>query len=419
MLHAACSSARQRSRPASLSALAALGALSLLVGACGRDERGPYPMEPGRTRESPDREVPPGATARDRLPVLGLDGRPLGSSASPTQPPPLIAPGRPTFTLPPGWEEQSAGPMRVLSLRIPGDAGGEAGDLSVSRAGGDVAGNVNRWRGQVGLEPLEDEALAALPRQDLLGAPAVRVEGRGPYDAGMGGGGPKTGYALLGLVSTAPGAERWFVKLVGPEALVEAQRAAFDTFVASLALPPPPSPTAPAPAPLPAPAPAPVPAPAPPATPGAEAGFDPAKLGWTLPSGWQAVKPTRMMRLSEFRIEGASALECVLSHLAGEGGGLALNVNRWRGQLGQSPLSEAEIAALERLDMLGRKAVWIEIPGRYQGMSGEDVPEALFVGVVCLLEKDALFVRLVGPKAEVEPQREALRALCRSLRVGP
>jgi hypothetical protein len=50
-------------------------------------------------------------------------------------------------------------------------------------------------------------------------------------------------------------------------------------------------------------------------------------------------------------------------------------------------------------------------------MSGENVPDALFLGVICLLEDDALFVRLIGPRAEVEAHREEFKALCRSLRL--
>ena len=146
--------------------------------------------------------------------------------------------------------------------------------------------------------------------------------------------------------------------------------------------------------------------------------FDGSRLAWDLPPGWSAQKPRTMMRLMDFRIERAPGTEGVLSQLSGEGGGIALNVNRWRGQMGQPELSPEAIDALARVPLLGREAVWVEIPGTYSGMSGEKVEGALFVGVVCLLEQDALFFRLVGPKAEVEPQRDALKALLASLRMG-
>jgi hypothetical protein len=326
--------------------------------------------------------------------------------------------------------------MRAISVRIPGAAGGADGDLSVSWAGGDVAENVNRWRRQLGQAPLDEVGLAQLPHATLVDAPAVLVEASGRYDGGMGGGAPQDGYALRGLVSRVPGQQRLFVKLVGPEALVDAESAAFDAFAASLfvagsapesGVPSGARPAAggggegvpgdaPSPSPSASPTPSPSPSPSPP--PGKAVGLDGSKLTWELPAGWSAHKPRTMMRLMDFRIAEAPGTEAVLTQLSGQAGGVALNVNRWQKQMGQPELEPAAIEALARVPMLGRDAVWVEIPGTYSGMSGERIEGALFVGVVCLLEHDALFFRLVGPKAEVEPQREALKALLASMRGG-
>lgn len=389
----------------------ALLAASVLLAGCGGDEQGPYPLETGRERERPDRPVPPGASALSRLPARDAQGRPL-----------LV------YALPEGWQALPPSPMRAISIRIPGGGGGTDGDVSVSWAGGEVGDNVNRWLGQFGQQPLDEGGLARLPRASLVGGPAVLVEARGRFDGGMGGGAPKEGYALRGLVSRVPGSQRVFVKLVGPEALVRAQAEAFDAFAASLFVAGA-APEGGAPAGARAAAgsgsratPETPPAPPQPSQPGPAqpqpSGLDGSKLAWDLPPGWSALKPRTMMRLMDFRIDGAPGTEGVLTQLSGEGGGIALNVNRWRGQLGQPELSAAEIDALPRVPMLGREAVWVEIPGTYSGMSGEKVEGSLFVGVVCLLERDALFFRLVGPKAEVEPQRDALKALLASLKEG-
>lgn len=391
--------------------LAALAALGLLLGAgCGGDERGPFPIEPGRERAAPDRAVPPGATALERLGVLDEQGRPV------------LVP-----TLPAGWEQMPPSPMRVLSLRIPGGEPGD-GDVSVSWAGGDVAGNVNRWLRQFEAPPLDEMALEALPRAQLAGGPAVVVEARGRFNGGMGGGPPREGQQLLGMVSLLPGRDRLFAKLVGPAALVEAQREAFETFCRTLVRAGSPSPgSARVPPGAPAQPPAAGPAPAavtPPAGAGGSAptpraaGLDASRLAWELPAGWSAQKPRGLMRIMDFRVTAAPGIEGVLFQLASDGGGVLLNVNRWRGQMGQPELSADEVKALPRVPWLGREATWVEIPGHYQGMSGESVEGALFVGVVCLLEQDALFFRLVGPRSEVEAQREALRALLASMRTG-
>src|SRR5436309_1348724 len=68
------------------------------------------------------------------------------------------------WTLPKDWTEVAPGEMRRASFRVKGGNGNEA-DVSVmvlpGNAGGDL-NNVNRWRGQVGLAAITDEAVAGL-----------------------------------------------------------------------------------------------------------------------------------------------------------------------------------------------------------------------------------------------------------------
>jgi hypothetical protein len=358
-------------RPFPALGLLALGAL-LLCG-CGEGERGPFPIEEGRTRDHADRPVPPGADTFERFGIQ-----------------PFVE-----YVAPEGWQRLPQSAMRAASLRIPG-TGDDQGDVSVSRFRGDLLENLNRWRRQLGLEPVGVRELAEMPRTTVFGRPAVRVELEGTF-AGMGSHEPRPGYALLGVIEEEDGA-RWFVKLVGPKAMVDAHRARFDRFRASLRETDLESPE-----------------PAPPMR-----GLDPERIAWDLPPGWRSVKPAihSQFRVTTFRIDGGSpTLEGVLSLMAGDGGGIEFNVQRWRGQMGAQALSAAEIEALPKVEAFGAEAVWVEVPGRYRGMSGEDVPDALFLGVICLLEHDAVFVRLIGPRAEVEARREEFKALCRSMRV--
>lgn len=60
---------------------------------------------------------------------------------------------------PEGWEAQAPSSMRMGSYLVP--HGEEQGDLSVIRLAGSAGGplaNLNRWRGQLGLEPLAQGA---------------------------------------------------------------------------------------------------------------------------------------------------------------------------------------------------------------------------------------------------------------------
>lgn len=60
--------------------------------------------------------------------------------------------------LPAGWVEQPGSGMRIVSYSIEGS---EVDFYLISLLMGDVPSNVNRWRGQVGLEPASPEAIDA------------------------------------------------------------------------------------------------------------------------------------------------------------------------------------------------------------------------------------------------------------------
>lgn len=73
----------------------------------------------------------------------------------------VASPAAIAWTVPDDWQRQPAGGMRLLSVQVPHDSG--AGDLSVISLMGDGGGlvpNINRWRNQVGLDPLDQAAVA-------------------------------------------------------------------------------------------------------------------------------------------------------------------------------------------------------------------------------------------------------------------
>jgi len=110
--------------------------------------------------------------------------------------------------------------------------------------------------------------------------------------------------------------------------------------------------------------------------------------------------------------------ECYVTLLGGAGGGVVANINRWRDQMGAEVLSEAQIAALPRIPFLGGEAVLVEIPGAYVGMGDADVPAALLLGAVCMLEDASVFVKMTGPRATVEAEREAFQEFCGSMELA-
>lgn len=303
------------------------------------------------------------------------------------------------WDVPSGWSELAPTSMRVANFAVDG---AECYLTLLGGDGGGLAANVNRWRGQVGLAPLDGAALEALPREPFFGGEATRVDLVGTF-AGMGGERADTGYRIVGLLRVSAAGSA-FLKFVGPTAVVERELAAFAALAASF------RPDAPASAEAPS-AQAPSMTSAGPAGPELASGPASPRYAWVRPEGW-AEGPPRMMREVTFLV---GDVECYLAELPGDAGGVRANFDRWRGQLGGPPLTELEFEALDSLPMLGATARLIEIEGDFTGMAGATVPRARLLGAVCFLGDRTVFVKLVGPAAQADRERQHFLDLCRSL----
>ncbi len=139
-------------------------------------------------------------------------------------PPHPTGPGTLQWTLPKGWSEETGSGMRFATLKV---AGAPDLDISVTVLGGGAGGetaNVNRWRGQIALPPLDDAAVAKARRVITAKAGSVAV-----FDF--------TGNDRLvaGLLST-PDGNTWFLKMKGPSAAVGKALPDFNRFLGSLRL---------------------------------------------------------------------------------------------------------------------------------------------------------------------------------------
>jgi len=110
------------------------------------------------------------------------------------------------------------------------------------------------------------------------------------------------------------------------------------------------------------------------------------------------------------------SVECYIAELGGLGGGVAANLNRWRRQVGADPLSEAALADLPGITVLGQSVPLLDVEGTFQGMSGAARADSRLLGTVVPAEGRTFFIKMVGPSAEVAAQREAFVAFCESLR---
>jgi len=301
---------------------------------------------------------------------------------------------------PAGWEEVAPGEMRVASFKVKGD-GGKQADVSViplpGLAGSDLD-NVNRWRGQVSEPPISQEELAKIAQPvEVAGQPAQLYEQAGQNP----GSGDKT--RILAAIQRREGTA-WFFKMTGDDDLVAKQKPAFVEFLKSLEFA-----AAPASPQLPpshppigggAPAPA-----------GSEVSAE-GKPAWQVPAGWQEV-PAGQFLVAKFTITGTDNSQAAVnvSRSAGQGGGVAGNVNRWRGQLGLSPLPEGEMdQSVKTVDLEGGKAMFVDMTGS-DARSGQ---RARLVGAILPRGDDTWFFKLMGNEQVVGREKDAFDRFVRS-----
>lgn len=315
----------------------------------------------------------------------------MGSQQAPPQESQLA------WDTPEGWIELPASAMRNANFRVAGDTRSECYLTLLSGDAGGLLANVNRWRAQMSQPPADEAALDALERWDFMGGRAPVVDLAGEW-TGMSGTESGKDYRLVGILSVDPGGSA-FLKMFGPASVIDAQVDAFRSLAKSFR-------TADAQV---------VATSAAGAPPALDAPSSAGGMTWEAPSGWRKA-PDKPARLVTFIAGEGEGVECYVTELSGAGGGAAANVNRWRKQLGRDDLSEDELAKLRRVPMLGGEGLIVEIDGAFTPTGGREIQDALLYGAVYVEPERSVFVKLVGPRDRVEPQRAAFESFCRSLK---
>ncbi len=158
-----------------------------------------------------------------------------GSTNAPT--PPLLeatAPAPVHYTLPANWQEKALSPMRVASFNAAAPNGSQV-DVSVvmlaGMAGGDLA-NVNRWRDQVKLPPIDEAALQQSAEHIKAGGYdflVVDLASAGPV-------GDKNEKQRIIAAILNENSRSWFIKMTGEDEAVASQKNAFTDFLRGLQL---------------------------------------------------------------------------------------------------------------------------------------------------------------------------------------
>ncbi len=184
------------------------------------------PLDNGETL--PPNHPPIGASGNDE--TLPPNHPPIGSAASPhgARPTASDSPAL-VWKMPVGWQEApNPSTLRLATYRVPGGV-----EVSVSRAGGAMEANIQRWIAQ-----FDGVGREGRVERTVRGLHVVTVDVAGTYlGSGMAIGPaaePKGGWALVGAIveSRSPS---YFFKMTGPVAAVRAARPVFDRFIDGIA----------------------------------------------------------------------------------------------------------------------------------------------------------------------------------------
>jgi hypothetical protein len=134
-------------------------------------------------------------------------------------------------------------------------------------------------------------------------------------------------------------------------------------------------------------------------------------LSWSAPAHW-TVKPASAMRKGSYAIkEGDAEADLSITAFPGDTGGLAANLNRWRGQISLPPLAENQLDTnREHLDIGPLHVDVVDFAGTANG-----TPTRI-IGAVVPLDRETWFFKLMGPDALVAREKPAFLEFLRTVR---
>ncbi len=295
-----------------------------------------------------------------------------------------------SFDLPSGWREtKPRGGFAAKSFAVAdGEVVPEVTVTPLQGSAGGQTANANRWRGQLGLSALSEEQMKAE-------AKAVEVAGgRGfLFDFSST---DTPARRIVGVVREE-GPQTWFIKLTGEASAVDQALSGYVSFVKSIRF-------------------------------ATHNGIEqehakdvsktvaPASAGssdfrFDLPSAWHETKPRGGFAAKSFATsEGNSAAEVTVTPLLGAAGGQTANANRWRGQLGLSPLSDEQLKAeAKSVEVAGGRGVLFDF-------SSTEAQARRIVGVVREEGPQTWFIKMSGDAPAVEAALSDFITFVKSIR---
>ncbi len=328
--------------------------------------------------------------------------QPAQAQAAPSAPDLPINAAPIHWTTPAGWEEQPAGGIRLGSFAIKGENGGKA-EVAITSFPGSVGtelDNVNRWRAELALAPVEAGDLAPEP------VTVDSIPGK-LYD--IAGATARTVVAVIPRQGSS-----WFIKLRGDTATVAGAKPVYLEFLKSLRF-------------------------------GANvaqaaavggmpaAGGDPhaglpgmSQHGndakpetaaeapkWNVPAQWVEAAP-RTMIFKSFSVAGAGGAKAdiTVSYFPGAVGGVLANVNRWRAQMGQPPVDQSKLDSITKtLATEDGKATLVD----FTGTDAKTGQPTRLVAAIVPRGGNTWFYKLMGDGKVVEGQKDSFEQFVKTV----
>ncbi len=299
------------------------------------------------------------------------------------------------WTVPKDWRRlPGKQPMRVATFET-GNADQRL-EISVTAFPGNTGGllaNVNRWRDQLGLQPIDQSQLvdhvSPLSHNTFKGS-VVEISGAStPVDGATN--------RLTAVIMDDGMGMTWFVKAAAPAATMARHRDALLRFAHSFTL-------------------SDQPAGVDDHQPDARPGPDEAAVSWDRPEHWQPDTEASMIATAAFRIDTQADgfVKVTVTALPGDGGGMLDNLNRWRQQVG---LPKIDALADQPKSQLSAGPVSATLFDLLAPTGATARHQHILVAV--LTEPDRTwFVKMTGPHAGVQEQKAAFDRFVRSIRFG-
>ena len=133
-------------------------------------------------------------------------------------------------------------------------------------------------------------------------------------------------------------------------------------------------------------------------------------LKFAIPANWEKVELSQMqMGMISARYKLSNAPDATLT-LSRSGGGIAANIDRWRGQFEQS---RPEV--LETIRIADTDSSMIDLEGRFSGGFGQPPQDNWrMIGIIVPLSAQGYFIKLTGPTDQIKAIEEEFLAFAKS-----